>query len=107
MTEAVRWHTDGNNPMAGAHEGRDAVWEHFFAFQWDAPVRVEDHDILDNGEPGREKGKTADETLRPYHTIQPMKASSQDNKRRHFGACCRRVIEFYLRSVRHGDLRRS
>lgn len=28
----------------------DAVWEHCFAFQWDAPVRVEDHDILDNGE---------------------------------------------------------
>lgn len=50
MTEDVRWHTDGNNPMAGTHEGRDAVWEHFFAPQWDAPVRVEDHDILDNGE---------------------------------------------------------
>lgn len=50
IAEDVTWHAPGNSPAAGTHEGRDAVWENFFAPIWDAPVRVEDHDIADTGE---------------------------------------------------------
>lgn len=50
FAEDVTWHVDGNGPGAGTHRGRDAVWENFFQFLWEAPARVEDHDILDNAE---------------------------------------------------------
>lgn len=50
FTEDVRWHTPGRSPMAGTIEGRDALISGFFEPQKDAPVRLETHDVLANGE---------------------------------------------------------
>lgn len=50
LAEDITWHVDGNGPSAGTHQGHEAVWQNFFAPLWEAPVRVEDHDILDNGD---------------------------------------------------------
>lgn len=50
FTEDVRWHTPGRSPMAGTIEGRDALVRDFFEAQRDAPIRLETHDVLANGE---------------------------------------------------------
>jgi hypothetical protein len=46
IAEDVAWH----GPLLGDIQGREAVWEQFFAPLWQAPVRSEVHDVLDNGE---------------------------------------------------------
>jgi hypothetical protein len=46
IAEDVTWH----GPLLGTTQGRDAVWEQFFAPLWQAPIRSEIHDVLDNGE---------------------------------------------------------
>jgi ketosteroid isomerase-like protein len=46
LAEDVTWH----GPLQGTLKGRQEVWESFFAPLWQAPVRTEVHDILDNGE---------------------------------------------------------
>ena len=46
LAEDIDWH----GPLQGTLRGRAEVWERFFAPLWEAPVRTEVHDILDNGE---------------------------------------------------------
>ena len=46
IAEDITWH----GPLQGTLEGRDAVWEQFMAPLWEAPVRLDMHDVLDNGE---------------------------------------------------------
>jgi ketosteroid isomerase-like protein len=50
IAEDVTWHVRGNSPITGTLHGRDEVWERFFAPFWEAPARVEDHDILASDE---------------------------------------------------------
>ncbi|MFP3906908.1 MAG: nuclear transport factor 2 family protein [Acidimicrobiales bacterium] len=42
----IVWRVPGDNPLAGAYEGRDAVWNDVFAPLWDAPPRIQIHDVL-------------------------------------------------------------
>lgn len=50
LSAKVTWHEPGQSPLAGTHEGRDEVWERFFAPGWEAPLRVEDREILSTDE---------------------------------------------------------
>ena len=50
IAEDAQWHVFGDSAFAGTVRGRDAIWEKFFAPQWDTPRQLQIHDVLDNGE---------------------------------------------------------
>ena len=48
--ENVAWHTPGGSALAGTRNGRDELWNDFFAHLWEAPIKVEDRDVSGTGE---------------------------------------------------------
>lgn len=50
IADDVTWHTPGNSPLAGTFNGRDELWKGFFAQAWEAPFRVEDHEVTGTDE---------------------------------------------------------
>jgi ketosteroid isomerase-like protein len=50
IAEDAKWHVFGDSAMAGTVQGRDQIWETFFAPQWETPRQAQIHDVLDNGE---------------------------------------------------------
>lgn len=50
LTEDVRWHVAGDNPLAGSYEGRDHLWERHLQPLWPSPARIEDDDVIEHGD---------------------------------------------------------
>jgi ketosteroid isomerase-like protein len=48
IAEDAKWHVFGESSLAGTVEGREAVWERFFAPMWDTQTLPEIHDILES-----------------------------------------------------------
>lgn len=50
LAEQVVWHVPGDNPMAGTYAGRERLWEGFMEPMWGSPARIEDREVLVNGD---------------------------------------------------------
>jgi ketosteroid isomerase-like protein len=50
IAEDAKWHVFGDSALAGTAQGRDEIWETFFAPQWDTPRQLEVHAVLDDDE---------------------------------------------------------
>jgi ketosteroid isomerase-like protein len=50
IAEDAKWHVFGDSALAGTAQGRDEIWEKFFAPQWDTPRQLEVHAVLDDDE---------------------------------------------------------
>jgi uncharacterized protein len=46
FADEITWHSPGDGPLSGTYEGRDHVWDQFFAPMWDSPLQVEDEQIV-------------------------------------------------------------
>jgi ketosteroid isomerase-like protein len=50
IAEDAQWHVFGDSAMSGTVRGRDAIWDSFFAPQWNTPRQQAIHDVLDSHE---------------------------------------------------------
>ena len=50
LADDVVWRVAGEHPLAGAYRGSDRLWEEFLGPMWASPARVEDREILAQGE---------------------------------------------------------
>ena len=46
IADDAAWNVPGDNPMSGTYRGRDQIWENVFAPMWDAPLRIETHEVI-------------------------------------------------------------
>lgn len=50
IADDVTWHSPGDSPLAGTYNSREELWDRFFAPAWEAPLRVEDHEVIGTDE---------------------------------------------------------
>lgn len=50
LDEQVVWHVTGEHPLAGTYTGRERLWEDLMEPMWPSPARIEDREVLVNGD---------------------------------------------------------